>query len=49
MQALDKLALPRGFVGWAWATGRAQQILDGKKDVVEALREWRKEVKLHNG
>lgn len=42
-EAIDKLRLPRGFASWAWATGRAKEILDGKKDIVQALREFERE------
>ena len=35
--------LPEGFVEWAQRTGMAKRVERGEKDIVEALREWRRE------
>lgn len=35
--------LPNGFVEWTKRKGIIQAIVDGKMDIVEALKEWEKE------
>lgn len=40
---LDLPPLPKGFVEWARRRGFAEPIARGEKDLVEALKEWKKE------
>lgn len=40
---LSQVKLPNGFVEWIRKTGVAEQITCGKKDIIEALREWKKD------